>query len=338
MRTPSAQMGSLLTRSISNKAMLANAMNPQETLRVGDRDIVISGKLLRMARIDGDGYRFLDEPQQVLNGLRNCASHIDLFTFTQRVADTSPRYEYPMELDNWAVLEIASYEEWWTKQINNKTRNMIRRSEKSGVVVREMRFDDTVACGIWEIYNESPIRQGRKFFNYGKTLATVAREASTFLDCSVYIGAFLEDKLIGFTKLTIDETGTQAGIMHIIALLQHRDKAVTNALLARTVRACAARRIQHLVYSHFAYGNKSRDTLSDFKEHNGFRRVDVPRYYIPLSIVGHVARRLGLHLSLHHHVPEPIISTFRRWRAAWYKRKYNASGRPIAGSTTALGA
>src|SRR5438105_12129543 len=44
---------------------------------------------------------------------------------------------------------------------------------------------EELARGIWEIYNETPIRQGRKFFNYGKTLDTVRREASTFLDCSV---------------------------------------------------------------------------------------------------------------------------------------------------------
>lgn len=318
--------------------MLSRATNPHGPLRAGGRDIVLSGKLVRTARIDGDGYRFLDDPQQVLKGLRNCGSRIDLFTFTQQVADTSPRYEYPMELDNWAVLEITTYEDWWTKQINNKTRNMVRRAERAGIVVREMAFDDSVARGIWEIYNESPIRQGRKFFNYGKTLATVTREASTFLDCSVYIGAFLEDRLVGFTKITTDETGTQAGLMHIIALLQHRDKAVTNALVAQTVRACSDRGIRYLVYSHFAYGNKTSDTLSDFKEHNGFRRVDVPRYYIPLSIVGIVARRFGLHLSVHHHVPEPLISSFRKWRTAWYRRKYELSGRPTAGSKTTTGA
>jgi hypothetical protein len=305
-------------------------------MRAGERDIVLSGTFVRTARIDGDGYRFLNNPQQVLEDLHHCGSRIDLFTFTQRVADTSPRYEYPMELDNWAVLELTTYEDWWSKQINNKTRNMVRRSERAGIVVREMTFDDSVARGIWEIYNECPIRQGRKFFNYGKTLATVTREAGTFLDCSVYVGAFLGDRLVGFTKITIDETGTQAGLMHIIALLEHRDKAVTNALVAHTVRACSDRGIRYLVYSHFSYGNKRSDSLSDFKEHNGFRRVDVPRYYVPLTVIGHVARRLGLHLSLHHHVPEPLISSFRKWRTAWYRRKYDASGRSIDSSKTAI--
>jgi hypothetical protein len=152
------------------------------------------------------------------------------------------------------------------------------------------------------------------------------------LDCSVFIGAFFEDKLIGFVKLTIDETGTQAGLMHIISMMQYREKAPTNALVAHAVRACSERGIRYLVYSNFAYGNKTHDSLSDFKERNGFRRIDVPRYYIPLSPVGQVALRLGLHRSLHHHLPEAFITTFRRYRAAWYSRRYGVSGATGAGS------
>jgi hypothetical protein len=250
----------------------------------------------------------------------------------QRVVETSPRYRYPMEWDNLAVLEVRTFDHWWNKQINNKTRNMARQAEKRGVVLRELPFDEALVQGIWEIYNETPIRQGRKFFNYGKTLDTVRREAGTFLDCSAFIGAFFEGKLIGFTKFTMDETGTQAGLMHIVAMVQHRDKAPTNALVAHTVRACSARGIRSLVYSNFAYGNKSHDTLSDFKERNGFQRIDVPRYYIPLTPVGQFALDVGLHLSLHHHVPEALIATFRKYRAAWYSRKYAISMPADAGS------
>jgi hypothetical protein len=291
-------------------------------IRAGQRDIIVSGRGIRTAKIDGDSYRFVDDPEALLGCLRNCGSRVDLFTFVQRLPNTSPAYRYPMEWDNFAVLELTSFDYWWKEQINNKTRNMVRQAERKGISVREVRFDEALVHGVWEIYNECPIRQGRKFFNYGKTLETVRREAGTFLDCSVFVGAFFENKLVGFSKFTIDETGTQAGIMHIISMLQHRDKAATNALVAHMVRACCERGIRYLVYSHFAYGNKQRDTLSDFKERNGFRRVDVPRYYVPLSTAGSVARRLGLHLSLHHHVPESVIAVIRKYRAVWYNRKY----------------
>ena len=57
--------------------------------------------------------------------------------------------------------------------------------------------------------------------------------SATFPDTSVFIGAFLEEKLIGFAKLTHDEGCSQAAIMHIVAKVQHRDKAPTNALVAQ---------------------------------------------------------------------------------------------------------
>jgi hypothetical protein len=290
-------------------------------IQAGGRDIVVLGSALRVARIDGDLYRFIDNPEPILADLQQSGKRIDLFSFMQRLPETSPRFHYPMEWDNLAVVEVKSFNHWWNEVIGFKARNKAKQAEKKGVVLHEVKFDESLARGIWEIYNETPIRQGRKFFNYGKTLDTVRREASTFLDSSIFIGAFFEERLIGFAKLTWDETGTQAGLMHIIATMEHREKAPTNALLAHAVRACSDRGIRYLVYSHFAYGNKTHDSLSDFKERNGFQRIDLPRYYIPLTAAGKVALCLGLHRSIHHHVPEPLIAIFRKYRAAWYKRK-----------------
>jgi hypothetical protein len=289
-------------------------------VQAGKHDTILSGRVIRIARIDGDTYRFIEDPEPILADLRGSGRRVDIFTFMQRLSDSSPRYSYPMECDNLAVINVKSFDYWWNEQIGFKARNKAKQAEKKGVVLREVPFDEPLARGISEIYNESPIRQGRAFFNYGKTLDTVRREAGTFLDSSIFIGAFFEDKLIGFAKLTIDETGTQAGLMHIISMIQHREKAPTNALVAHAVRACAERGIRYLVYSHFAYGNKKNDSLSDFKERNGFQRIDLPRYFIPLSPVGRVALRLGLHRSIHHHLPETLIATFRKYRAAWYNR------------------
>ena len=294
-------------------------------MQAGGRRIMLSGKVIRTARADGDGYRFVDDPETILAELRHSQRRIDLFTFMQRLPDTTPRHTYPMEWDNLAVVEVKSFDHWWNEKIGFKARNKAKQATKKGVLLREVPFDESLARGIWEIYNETPIRQGRKFFNYGKTFETVKREAGTFLDCSVFIGAFFDDKLIGFAKFTIDETGTQAGLMHIISMVQHREKAPTNALIAHAVRACSDRGIRYLVYSQFAYGNKTHDSLSDFKQRNGFQRIDLPRYYIPLSPLGKLALRLGLHLSIHHHLPEPLMATFRKYRANWYNSRLGPS-------------
>src|SRR5207253_5780165 len=103
------------------------------------------------------------------------------------------------------------------------------------------------------------------------------------------------------------------------------DKAPTNALIAQAVRSCAEGGIPYLVYSRFSYGKKERDSLSDFKQHNGFRRVELPRYYVPLTYMGRFAFRLSLHHRLSDHIPEPIAAQFRTLRHLWYDRRFKVA-------------
>jgi hypothetical protein len=290
-------------------------------MRIREKEIKISGRLLRIARLDADKYQFLSDPEPLLADLRKCGHRIDLFTFMQGLPETEPKHHYPMEWDNLAVLPISTFDNWWNKQIGFKARNKAKQAEKKGVVIREAPFDDKLARGIWEIYNEVPVRQGRRFAHYGKALETVRREAATYLDSSTFIGAFLGDELIGFIKMVADERRLQAGLMNIISKIQHRDKAPTNALVAQAVRSCADRKISYLVYSNFSYGKRQSDSVSDFKERNGFQRIDVPRYYAPLTNFGRAALRLNLHHRLVDHFPEFLAVKLREFRNNWYNNK-----------------
>src|SRR4029077_15650305 len=203
--------------------------------------------------LDADKYLFLDDPEPMLEDLRKAKTRVDLFTFMQRLPETSPKYSYPMAWDNFAALPVSTFEHWWMHQIRSYPRNRARQAEKKGVVLREVPFDDTLLKGICEIYNESPIRQGRRFPHYGMSLERAREYAGTFLDRSIFIGAFLGDSMIGFIKLVADETQSYACAIHILSMLQHRDKAPTNALIAQAVRSCANRGISYLVYDHFSY-------------------------------------------------------------------------------------
>jgi hypothetical protein len=167
-------------------------------MKVCGQEIKIVGRFLRVARLDADKYQFLeDDPEPLLEGLRNLGVRIDLFTFMQRLPAATPKYKYPMEWDNLATIELSTFDDWWTKQLGFKARNKAKQAEKKGVVIREVPFSDKLVQGIWEIYNECPIRQGRRFPHYGKSLETVYREEATYLDSSVFIGAFLGERLIG---------------------------------------------------------------------------------------------------------------------------------------------
>jgi hypothetical protein len=291
-------------------------------IKVCGMNVKVEGRLIRIARIDGDKYTFPADPEAMLEELRRCGTRIDLFTFLQRLPEISPQYGYAMEWDNLAVLPVSTFDHWWNRQIRSDPRNRARQAEKKGVVFREMPFDDALLRGICEIYNECPIRMGKPFPHYGMNLERAREYAGTFLDRSVYWGAFVGDKMIGFIKLVTDESRTQACLVHILSMVQHKDKAPTNALIAQAVRVCADRKIPYLVYEHFSYGKKKSDSLSHFKEVNGFQRVDVPRYYLPLTPLGRVALRLRLHHRLVDHLPESVAVHLRDWRKAWHGRKF----------------
>jgi len=289
------------------------------------KDIHVRGRIVRIAGLAADMYEYVDNPEVTIDALRDCGVRIDLFTFMQRLPETSPKYSYPMEWDNLAVLPISTFDHWWNEQIGFKARNKAKQAEKKGVIFREVPFDSLLVQGIWAVYNECEVRQGKQFTHYGKEIEQVRLEAGTFLHRSIFIGAFLDGTLIGFVKLLYDETGTQAGLLHIVSMIKHRDKAPTNGLVAQAVRSCAQRGILYLVYSRFNDGNKKFDGLMEFKDRNGFKQVDLPRYYVPLTQFGRVALRLGFHKNVTHFIPEPILKRLRDLKSGWYMRKIKST-------------
>jgi hypothetical protein len=301
----------------------AEAMgNKMMGLKFDNRELVVGGQLCRIAHLDAEDYKFPADPEAVVTALRESKARVDIFTFLQKLPETAPKYPYPVEMDNMAVLPVTTFDNWWTKQIGFKARNKAKQAEKKGISIRETPFNDDLARGIWEIYNECPIRQERRFPHFGKSLEAVHAMSATYLDSSVFIGAFDGEKLIGFIKLTMDDTGRQAGIMHIVSMLQHRDKAPTNALVAQAVRSCADRGVSYLVYSKFSYGKKLTSSLSEFKDRNAFRRVDIPRYYVPLTRWGSMALAMGLHHRLADRIPESLAEKLRKLRGNWYQFRF----------------
>src|SRR5690348_14088806 len=111
-------------------------------MRVCGKDIKIQGQLVRIARPELDKYEFIGDPESVVAGLRKSGTRIDLFTFMQLMPDSSPKYAYPLEWDNLAVLPVTTFDNWWDHQIRSLARNRARQAEKKGVTIREVPFDD----------------------------------------------------------------------------------------------------------------------------------------------------------------------------------------------------
>jgi hypothetical protein len=226
---------------------------------------------------------------------------VDVFTFierswSRRIPDR--RQSWAKTNDNIALLRVPEYDQW-LKNIGKKTRNMIRKAEKSGIKVEPAELNEMLAEGIWRIYNETPIRQGRGFSHYGARLEDVRTMVFSAPDCS-YIGAYFQDELIGFVQLVQGDNITL--ISQILSLQKHFDKAVNNALVAKAVEVCASKSVKYLMYGRM--GN--HPTLDNFKQNNGFTQFQLTRYYVPLTGKGRIAVKLGLHRELKDALPRAV--------------------------------
>lgn|GEM_PF-247460 len=225
----------------------------------------------------------------------------DIFTFIERkwcCPIPNPPPTWVKTDDNIGLLEIKDYPTWWNA-IGKKTRNMVRKAEKDGVVTSIVPQSDKLAEGIYKIYNETPVRQGRAFPHYGESQALVAANMYQEKN-STFIAGYIGDELAGFIQIL---HGDDIAILsNILSMQKHWDKSVNNALLAKAVEVCAERGERWLMYGRI--GN--HPSLDKFKENNGFVKYPVIRYYIPITGKGRLAIKLGLHRELKDALPDRI--------------------------------
>ena len=298
-------------------------------MMINGHSLTIEGNALRIANLEQEWYEDIQDPETFVNELAKTEAKPDILSFWQRLPDTQPKYSYSMETEAVAALPIESYSYWWDKQIDCKTRNMVRKSQKKGVTVRMVSFDDEIVRGMTSIFNETPIRQGRRFLHYGKDFETVKREFSRFLFREEIFGAYVGEELVGFIMLA--DAGRYAYLGQIISKIARRDLAPNNALLAKAVERCAEKGIPYLAYALWL-----EDGLGGFKRSNGFERFDLPRYFVPLTPKGKLALKLGFHRGWKGAVPKHLRQPLKNLRKRWYdlrSRPVNErTGSPLPGS------
>lgn len=291
------------------------------SLEICGATIVTRGRVLRIAEVFDEFWverNSLPCPTRLISQLCASPQKPDLFTFSQRVPDAVPAFDYRCEWENHAVLPLTNYANWFDKQIPSATRRAIRASEKRGIEVRVANFDEAYVQGIKGIYDETPFRAGRRFWHFGKDLQTVALENGTYAARSTFLAAFYRGEMVGYLKVVWDQQ--TAAIMQVLSKLSVRDFRPNNALISAAVQQCCSRRIGHLIYERFDYGTKTGDSLTKFKQSNGFTRMDVPRYWVPLTVKGEAALRCGIHRNVSAYIPEWMASRLRALRSKWYQR------------------
>jgi hypothetical protein len=256
---------------------------------------------VRLAQDNQEYEKDVHATEEYLKQLRERG--VDIYTFLERTWCSpikNPPENWKRSDDNVGMLEVTTLDAWFTL-VGKKTRNMIRKAEKNDVKVSVDELTPQLVEGIWKIYNETPIRQGRAFSHYGQSLQSVADNMKQAKNAT-FIGSYLEGELVGFIQIIYGDH--IAVISQILSLQKYWDKSLNNALLAKAVEVCAANGSHWLMYGRI--GN--HPSLDKFKESNGFVKYPITRFYVPLTGKGKLAIRLGLHKPFKDALLEPLKS------------------------------
>lgn len=287
------------------------------SVKIHNCTAIATGKWLKTAQLFDEELiekKDLPDPATLISELRKGPLPADVFTFafTRRIGNSESHYDFPFEWDNLAVVSTTSFENWWNA-LPQESRKNVRLAAKRGVTVKTVAFDDSLVSGIKRIYDETPIRQGRRFWHYRKDLDRVRLENATYLERSHFIGAFLKDELVGFIKyIRVDHA---AVLIQILAMDAQRDKRPMNALLKHVIELCEQQGLSTLIYGKFSYGINQNSSLSEFKRRNGFIEVRFPQYFVPLTLKGKLAVSTGLHLGIRNVIPLPVTTFLHKTRS-----------------------
>jgi hypothetical protein len=289
--------------------------------KIDDRSIVTTGKWLKIAAVRHEELvegPVLASPELFILKLKKTGLKADLLTFAQKLPETTPIYSYFKEWENVAAIPVTTYERWWKESAEYSIRKAVNKAKKLGVVVRVVEFSDEFVRATCPIYNETSVRQGKAFWHYGKEFETIKSSLGTYVDRSTFIGAYLQDELIGFMKITwVETTGT---ITQILSMKQHFDKRPNNALIAKAVEVCSTKGKSHFIYGSYVYHDPN-SSLTEFKRRNGFEPVALPRYFISLTAKGKLSLALGLHRGIAANTPKPVMRQFLKIRSRWSTRR-----------------
>lgn len=284
------------------------------------RSLVVRGRFLKVASITGEDWleeEPVSQPTPFISAIRSSRLQADVFTFGQRFSDSVIRHPaYRWHLDNVAAIPLTTYTDWWNGLSQDSRRN-VRTAGKRGLRVDNVPFDEKLVRGIKEIYDETPLRQGRPFWHYGKPLECVKNENATYLERSEFLAAYWEDELAGFIKMV--RVGAAYSIMQILSKNQHFDKRPPHALIAKAVETCCSKGATHLLYCKHVYGKRHASSITEFKRRLGFQQMNFPRYIIPLTSWGSLALTFGLHRSLQDLLPGGLSEALLNLRERYYR-------------------
>jgi hypothetical protein len=160
-----------------------------------------------------------------------------------------------------AMLKIPASHEEYLKLVGDKTRNMIRKSEKYGYEIKEFiwnnHLDDIYCINTSKEERSSGVMHG--WYTGPVKPRNHNEEEQRYLK---YYGVFKEGKLCAYLHIVI--CGDHAFFKHFIGHAEHMNYGIMNALLSWTVRT-------YIGNSQIRWFNYGKGAESSFKKHAGFK-------------------------------------------------------------------
>ena len=308
-----------MTENIIEVRVKGNWVNVP-VVEVNGKKILAQGRWLRIATMRSAEMmeNELEEPQLYIRELKAIGNRVlkaDIFTFSEKIPATQPKYSYPMEWESIAAIHMANFADWW-ENLPQETRKNVRRSQKRGVTITIKEFDDDLIQGIREVNDESPLRQGTPNAYFGKSTEETRKLYGEFVGRCDFICAYQGSELIGFLHLVYRRD--VASILNLTTKRSHFDARPANALVAKAAQICESKGISYLTYGLYNYGNKGDNPLREFKIRNGFQEFLVPRYFVPLTSWGKLCVKAKLYRGAIGILPRFVITAGLGVRTVWY--------------------
>lgn len=271
---------------------------------------IAKGRFITQARLT---WEYACDFSSAVALLQDQLEGIDLISFIERtfLQSADRRKTHCMssrgpwtEIETIGILSTDSFDAW-LKAVGKRVRQDIIRSERRGVLVKATHADDKFLRDALAIYNETPVRQGRRYTGYGETLEGLKKKFAESVSVEI-LAAYDENELIGILWMMCGDRVAQIG--SFVHLVRKRDKLPAIALIAAAVKRCSERSVQFLAYPT-AFG--LQPGIDSFRLRMKFRPFAVPRYYVPLTRRGYASIRLHVHKPIQHVLPKAIARALR---------------------------
>jgi len=101
---------------------------------INGRRVISRGKWLKVAAVQDEDFiegEVIQDPADFVAKLKAEEISADIFTFVQKLPDTTPKYQYRLEWDNVAAIPTTTCEEWSKQRLSQRLGAVSERTIES---------------------------------------------------------------------------------------------------------------------------------------------------------------------------------------------------------------